>query len=196
MTIIKLAANFIPATGSFGGNWGHLQLVNSTTQEEIEVQSWNMNLRDAVPSTFPYFDYEEIQLVSAETPGYGKRATYREVTIDIGDRDADEFWDLLVSINTIFRDQAPEYLYGLGQNSNSYIATLLWMVGIDVSGYLDAVAPPKVRGMNHHQAVSFDRDAFWGPLVTTEDLEAEFPGANRIPARPRPYQTHGRHASD
>lgn len=38
MSSIKLAANLISNTDGWA-NWGHLQIVNSATGQEIEVQS-------------------------------------------------------------------------------------------------------------------------------------------------------------
>jgi Ca2+-binding RTX toxin-like protein len=56
-------------------------------------------------------------------------------------------WELLDRINTAFRTEGPLYEYFGRQNSNSYAGTLLWMLGIDVTDYLDAVKPEAVSGI-------------------------------------------------
>jgi hypothetical protein len=50
---IKIAANLIPVTSGWG-NWGHLQIVNSATLKEIEVQAWRFNLSETNPPFFTY----------------------------------------------------------------------------------------------------------------------------------------------
>lgn len=41
--VVKLGANFIQATDGTG-NWGHLQLVDGATSNEIEVQIFNPSM--------------------------------------------------------------------------------------------------------------------------------------------------------
>jgi Ca2+-binding RTX toxin-like protein len=73
----------------------------------------------------------------------------------------------------IFADQSPNYRYGLGQNSNSYAATLLWMVGVDVNSYLAAATPSSVSGMTATSA-----EAEFGESWSIDFLDP-FPGADR-----------------
>ncbi|MCK4860768.1 MAG: hypothetical protein KAS85_02490, partial [Rhodobacteraceae bacterium] len=104
---------------------------------------------------FPNFAYSPIQDHTTNTPNYNDPDKYAYVTIDIGDRNPDDVWLLLTDIHEQFLISSPNYSYNLGQNSNSYAATLLWMVGVDIDDYLSAVTPTD---------------------VTAED---PFPGANR-----------------
>jgi hypothetical protein len=148
---IRLAANYISATESIGGNWGHLQLVRPDGQQEIEVQNW-LSL-STPPTEVLSFSYRPAQNHSANTdyaPGNANPDPdrYGIVNIEIGGRDETEVWRLLQDVNTAFVRDTPGYLYGLGQNSNSYAATLLWMTGIDVGSLLAAVRPADVTGMD------------------------------------------------
>jgi hypothetical protein len=140
MGSIKLAANLIPSTEGWA-NWGHLQIVNSTSDREIEVQFW-ANMLEGDPKERPNFLFRpSSQSHSGGTdfaPGSGNHdpGKYESVDINIGDRDSIEFWDSLVQVHQEFVDQSPDYLYGLGQNSNSYAMTLLWMMGVNSAGLL------------------------------------------------------------
>lgn len=80
---------------------------------------------------------------------------------------------MLDKINAAFVAQQPQFLYGLGQNSNSYAATLLWMVGIDLGGLLAAVTPTLVTGMDPLVA------AITYPALVPDEVYDPFPGADR-----------------
>ncbi len=171
MTQITLAANYIlfgPLV-SIGGNYGHLQLVNGASggnRDEIEVQA-----REGIE----FFFFSLPKKVQTNTSNYGDPDQWVEVAIDIGDRDAANVWELLDRINRAFVSGNPDYQYGLGQNSNSYINTLLWMIGIDLDGYLSAVRPPDVTGMDPETAANYD----YVPGAEYGDLISPFPGADR-----------------
>ena len=55
MATLRLAGTLISNTeGTF--NWGHLQILNAETGQEIEVQSW-ANPTPGDPANTPYFQY-------------------------------------------------------------------------------------------------------------------------------------------
>jgi hypothetical protein len=89
MTTLRLAGNLIANTeGTF--NWGHLQIVNGTTGQEIEVQSWT-NPAPGDPGNFPYFQYNLPRSHAAFTdfaPGSGNAnpANYSAINLDLGER--------------------------------------------------------------------------------------------------------------
>ncbi len=149
MTQIKLAGNLInnPVTSVLG--YGHLQLVNASTGREIEVQSW-ANMLPTDPAEAPYFLYRRADRDHSSNTDFAPGSAnadsnnYASVNIDIGDRDGDKVWELLAKINAQFLQDTPDFFYSLGQNSNSYAVTLLWMIGIDVSDYLGAAMPHSV----------------------------------------------------
>lgn len=135
MSQLTLAANYIENT-EFAADYGHLQLVKGASGEarqEIEVQSG-----------FPHLTFRDPKLVYENTSNYGDPQRWSEIAVGIDDRAVDDVWEVLKQINEWFVSKSPNYLYTLGQNSNSYINTLLWMVGVDLGGYLEAVRPPDV----------------------------------------------------
>lgn len=102
MGSIKLAANLISTTEGWA-NWGHLQIVNDSTGREIEVQN-PINMLPDDPNNLPNFLFRRVQSHSDFTdfsPGSGSYnpSKYGSVDIDIGDRDASEFWDVLTQVN-------------------------------------------------------------------------------------------------
>jgi RTX calcium-binding nonapeptide repeat (4 copies) len=147
MTQIQLAGNLISATGPL--SYGHLQIVNSSTDAEIEVQSY-INMEPSDPNEAPYFLYRPSTQDHSDTTAYAPGSAsadpnnYAIVNIDIGERNGDEVWELLAKISEQFRIDSPNFFYNRGQNSNSYAATLLWMIGIDVADYIAAAMPLSV----------------------------------------------------
>ncbi len=145
MGTLHLAANYIDAMSAVA-DWGHLQIVyddGAGNLLEIEVQAplgdnWN---------EFGNFAFLQVRSHDGgtngieHTPNYADPNKYEIVALDTGERDADDIWDLLVSLNDWFDVHSPNFDYIEGQNSNSYAATLLWMVGIDISPYISAVYP-------------------------------------------------------
>jgi hypothetical protein len=65
MGSIRLAANLISTTNGWA-NWGHLQIVNSASGEEIEVQSPTNILPDD-PNNIPNFLCRDVQSHSEHT---------------------------------------------------------------------------------------------------------------------------------
>jgi hypothetical protein len=115
--------------------------------------------------------------VQEDTPNYGDPDRWREVTVDLGNRTLSDVWTLLSNIHATFRTGDPDYLYGLGQNSNSYVNTLLWMIGVDLSDHLSAVRPPDVTGMSQADANYYS--SFGLMLAEIEDLMSPFPASDR-----------------
>lgn len=130
MTTIRLAANHITAGGTF--NLAHLQIVNMATEQEIEVQSPTSGL-------FGSWVYEPVQSHAGNTSNYGVSGYYSWVDIDLGGRSTSEFWDSLAHLHGQFRAQNPPIQYDINKNSNSYITTLLYRLGIDVDEYIPAL---------------------------------------------------------
>ncbi len=133
MSILKLAANSIDAVTWFG--FGHLQIVYEGIDGlyEVEVQSpWNENIIT--------WEYPPVRIHSdlQATPHYGEFGFYSEIVIDLGDRLADDVWSLITTIRDQFAANG-DFIYGLNQNSNSFAATVLYMVGVDVAGYLSSL---------------------------------------------------------
>ncbi|MEP3638901.1 MAG: hypothetical protein ABJ358_08260 [Rhizobiaceae bacterium] len=130
---IRLAGNAIAATGH---SFGHLQIVNDATGQELEVQAG-----------IPHFSYRNQQSHSQNTdyaPGSPNADNYHygiSGAIDLGDRDFQDVWNILLDVNQTFLRESPNFLYNFGQNSNAYAATLLWMIGIDISVYLADATP-------------------------------------------------------
>jgi Ca2+-binding RTX toxin-like protein len=132
MSQILLAGNRIP----FGDArlYGHLQLVFGG--QEIEVQAPN----DFNIPTFGDWVYEIRPHVGQtdgleHTAGYGLPDYYDSISIDIGDRNESELWDILTEITNAFETQTSIGYWVLSQNSNSFINTMLGIVGIDLSQY-------------------------------------------------------------
>jgi|AutmiccommunBRH9_1029481.scaffolds.fasta_scaffold09648_2 hypothetical protein len=144
MGTLYLAANYIEPTGLAGFDYGHLQIVYSGggDLQEIEVQAPVGENWDELG----FFAYPDVRnhLDPLSTTGTSDPQKYMIVPIDTGERNPDEVWDLLVKIHDQFRLDSTNFSYGLGQNSNSYAATLLWMVGINVFDFLGTVTPPDV----------------------------------------------------
>ena len=142
MGILKLAAQLIDFTKPIA-HWGHLQIVNSALDQEIEVQAPIGDYLNEI-GFFGFAGLPRSHSDLSNTPHYGDPINYRIVNIDVGDRNGTDVWDLLAKIHGKFQMESPNFQYTAGQNSNSYAATLLWMVGINVNDYIADVTPPSV----------------------------------------------------
>ncbi len=131
MSTIYLATNLIPST-----TWGHLQLVRD--DNEIEVQapdsvilgSWGV-----LPASRSH---------SSTTPNYQVSGKYASTAINFGEVTNDDAWNVLVKLRDQFALQDIDY--DTDQNSNSYINTLLDMVGISISAHIAQATPADVTG--------------------------------------------------
>lgn len=186
MASLQIAANYTTTMGDVGFHYGHLQIVHDGFEIEVQAPISAEFWGDA-----PFFGYAgvrnhtdpehtEYALLSEE----GDAQRYEIMDIDVGDRNPDMVWELLTNIHLQFFDQRPHFLYALGQNSNSYASTLLWMVGIDVSAYIpeltltsaasDIIGPGLVG-----EALTIAALTYFGGDPTDGDLEQLFPGADR-----------------
>lgn len=129
---LHLAVNHIAGTP-----WGHLQIVGEDENGslfELEVQigtNWNV-----------FGDGTRQHDTTTNTPGYGDPLEYSITEIDLGGRSANDVWNLLIDIS----DSIDDYIipYGPLTNSNTYAATMLNAVGINVFDYIDQITPSTV----------------------------------------------------
>ena len=89
--------------------------------------------------------------------------------------------DLLRRIHVYFEDENPEYVYGVGQNSNSYVNTLLWMVGLDNPSLISDAIPSAATGgatgsdlniLTHGEAYSITNPGYFEHLPVDIIFEA------------------------
>jgi Ca2+-binding RTX toxin-like protein len=140
MADLRLAGNYINFTGIMGG-LGHLQLVlaNGANQQEIEVQ--------APASVFAGdWQYPAIRNHAStdNTPNFGDPDRYAAVKIDLVGRSADAVWDILSQVRSQFVLKGGDIDYDVSQNSNSFVTSLLYTVGINTATYLGRATPPDV----------------------------------------------------
>jgi hypothetical protein len=121
---IHLIANQIPSTP-----WGHLQIVFGSS--EIEVQA-------PLAATFGNWVFAEDRSHANNTPNYMSGNSYQSAAIDIGARSSDSVWQVLLQINSqyVASSSANPIFYDDRFNSNTWAATLLYSVGIDVAPYV------------------------------------------------------------
>jgi Ca2+-binding RTX toxin-like protein len=123
---LRLAANHV----TFGGflDFGHLQIVyeSGTSQTEIEVQApGNVFLGNW---TFPGpWDHR------INTPYYGEPDNYAITTINTGDKSVDGVWNIIQQVNQSFQARGGNINYLPEKNSNSFVASVLYTLGIDAS---------------------------------------------------------------
>ncbi len=135
MTTMKLAANLIDVTVLAS----HLQLVYNDI--ELEVQAPD---EFEFPPVWHYPGKRQHSLDTDDrhfTPNYGVEGKYVSVDLDLGDADPALIWNTLNAIYDVFASEGTSISYTLFQNSNSFINTLLYMVGIDLSDLIESVAP-------------------------------------------------------
>ncbi|WP_413848799.1 hypothetical protein [Albidovulum sp.] len=135
MSTIFLAVNRIPAVVTFG----HLQLVSDSFEIEVQAPSLpiaglqNWHFEDVREHTDP-----------AHTPGINDPQHY-SVAIDCGDRDSDYIWNLCKYIHEQFQTQPINIPYhATNFNSNTYINTLLSIVGTNLDSYLGSLSPEPI----------------------------------------------------
>lgn len=114
-------------------DYSHFQIVfeEGGSQSELEVQAPLGQFANEAPE----FGYaaQRNHANPDFTPYYNDPQNYTITSIGIGDRDGEKIWELLEKIHAQFQLDSPNYTYGFTQNSKSYAATLLWLVGIDIS---------------------------------------------------------------
>lgn len=149
MPSIKIAANYITLVPTTG----HLQIIfdddnPSTPLVEAEVQipssllagDWNFNTfgRPHGANT-PY-------IADDDTVEDADRYVRTEALTLEPYQTAENVWSMLRSVHNALAASAPDLDYDTFQNSNSYVRTALYAVGIDLSDYLTAVTPNDVFG--------------------------------------------------
>lgn len=140
---LSLAANLVTQTLVFG----HLQIV-------FEDSSGDLFENETTSPGFPYFFgnwafpvFGRSHDNTANTPGYGNPQRYAIVPMDLRPaQTAEHVWELMSQIHASLSTGGHGLDYDIGQNSNSYVTSVLSVVGIDVAGYLPAVTPPDVEG--------------------------------------------------
>lgn len=161
MARILLAGNRIQNSGPF--NYGHLQLVfedDNGNLTEIEVQSprtirqllgnglnfvyeGGVESRSHIdPDNTDVGDFSISDAFRLANGGPIRSDEYAAVELNLGDRSAEAVWQLLIEAHLQFADQGRDIDYGFGQNSNSYVNTLLNIIGIELTDALLADATP------------------------------------------------------
>jgi hypothetical protein len=131
---IKLAANLIPFIPQ---NYGHLQLINTTTNIEIEVQSGKLTFLGS-------WAYSENKQNPENTPNYNVAGKYASVELNLGDRSESNVWQLMSEIHAQFQHEGLGIDYDFDQNSNSYINTLMYMTGFNLNTVIGDATPTEV----------------------------------------------------
>lgn len=127
MSALRLAANLITPFG-YNTEWGHLQIVykNGNVEEEMEIQApWNAMMGD--------WDYPQFGSDHTLSPNYNVTDKYAYTDLDLGDRSVEDVWLLLERIYNEFKFNGEDIEYNYDQNSNSFINTVLKMIGINLT---------------------------------------------------------------
>lgn len=143
MTTLYLAANRIfPVVGGVAipTDLGHLQLVYGA--EEIEVQ----RPLDVINPFSGFWRFSKRHSHDDPEDAFDKNdpTEYAITALDIRDRSAYDVWRILDQVNDAYFNSNIQIPYDMLFNSNSYVNTLLKVVGITTSAYLDAVTPDDV----------------------------------------------------
>jgi len=157
MFSIRIAANYIPGTAILTGGWdrsGHLQIVYDDDNPneplvEAEIQpDFPFPLQLAGGWQFQPFG----QLHGDPTPYIADDDTienadrYDITTVSLQPyQTAEKVWLMLEHVHNAIEDAAPNLEYDANQNSNSYVRTALYTVGIDLGAYLATATPADVR---------------------------------------------------
>jgi Ca2+-binding RTX toxin-like protein len=139
---LYLAANLV--TSSF--IYGHLQIV-------YEDAAGNLLETETTSGGFPYFwgdwvfpEFGRQHDNATNTPGYGDPNDYAIVSLDLRPgQTAEHVWEMVAQIYASLSTGGYGLDYDVNQNSNSYAASVLSVVGIDVADYLSSVTPPAVQ---------------------------------------------------
>ncbi|MEO8244615.1 MAG: hypothetical protein ABI832_20170 [bacterium] len=128
-------ANLFLASNLVGLEAGHLQIVfqadplDLAALQEVEVQAppdfFQGNWR------YPAFGRDH----ASHTDHYGEADNYKIVALDGPGHNADQMWQLFGQLDASFRVYGSEINYEFLQNSNSFVTTLLWALGIDLADY-------------------------------------------------------------
>lgn len=138
---LYIAANLIPETLVFG----HLQIV-------YRDSSGRLLENETTSPGFPYFfgdwafpTFGRAHDDPGNTPRYGSTNDYAITVLNLRPEQTAEYvWELLGQVYASLRDSGFGLDYDVQQNSNSYVATALSVVGITIGDYLPATTPPSV----------------------------------------------------
>ncbi len=139
---LHLAANLVTETLIYG----HLQIV-------YEDAAGNLFENETTSPGFPYFfgdwaypEFGRQHDNTTNTPGYGNPNDYAIVTLNLRpEQTAEHVWELMAQIHASLSNGGHGLDYDIRQNSNSYITSVLSVVGINIAGYLSDVTPPDVQ---------------------------------------------------
>lgn len=120
---------------------------------EIEVQASPFLL-------LGYFTYPEVRNHLLYTDEYGDPNEYKAIELDLKGRDPLTVFSILSAADAQFTEQGNFIEYDFDQNSNSYVHTLLSIIGYSRSEILSlvaAVTPPRVEAFPGAETNLFDR---------------------------------------
>ncbi len=155
MARIYIAANYVTNSEpsaivpEYLENSGHLQLVyedDAGVTTEIEVQApflfmaggnWSFKLREHFETT-EYID---------NNGNVTDPARYQSANIQLKEgQTAEQAWELLTKIHSNLSDVGADLDYDINtQNSNSYVNSMLYAIGLDLTQYISAVQPSDVE---------------------------------------------------
>jgi Ca2+-binding RTX toxin-like protein len=117
--------------------YGHLQII---------YQGWELEVQAGSTWRFRHRTVDGQTNGRDHTPGYGDPNHYEQTAIDLGDRSAADTWHLLLNAHRQYSNQFGDSIRYLGvtQNSNSYVATLMSIIGVDVGAYLGLISLPGI----------------------------------------------------
>lgn len=168
MATLRVASNHIGITGPL--DYGHLQvvLVNGSSQLEIEVQA-------PLSGFFGSWQYPAIRdhTSKSNTPYYGEDGNYAYSNIDLGERSAENVWNILTQVRSQFAAQGGDIEYDFNKNSNSFINSILYTVGIDGVSYSTRVKAENISSFPgvSTNALLTSRDAISLNLVGTDESD-------------------------
>jgi Ca2+-binding RTX toxin-like protein len=146
MTVIYLAGNRITPFINFpiigitpvATAFGHLQLVREINGDldEIEVQAPSgQDVSNPFNGNWVFELANEDHTLYSNTYGYGNSDFYSWVSLDIGDRNADDIWSIFEQVHAQYLSSAVRPEYNILFNSNSYANTLLSVIGMSAGAY-------------------------------------------------------------
>lgn len=164
MSELRLAGNLIKFTEPLGDNFGHLQIVlvnNDGSQLENEVQT--PKLLFAGKWVYPP--------IGSHIPGDYDEGDYAYTKLDLGDRSPEAVWNVLASVRDQFEAYGQDIDYDVDKNSNSYVTTLLSVIGIDIYDVLLEAWPSNVYGFPGAgvNVLDIEGDAFSLTLVGNDE---------------------------
>lgn len=146
MAEIRVAGNYINGTAYLGQNYGHLQLVfvgDDGSETEIEVQAPDNFL--SIPFGGNWV-FEGLRDHKTNTPNYGDQKKYAYTTLDFSStgQTVEDVWALLVQAHDDFSTSTNEFEYDRTYNSNTYVNTLLWILGLNGNDLISQVSAPDI----------------------------------------------------